>query len=233
MNGRLKAFIDRALDLLFPKHLKCQSCGREAEINEYGLCADCESKLVILDETSTPSVIEYVDGAWSALLYNETARRAVIDMKFHGAAYNKEFLSHFMNIPEGVCADCIVPVPLHPNRQRERGYNQSALLAKELSKKTGVPVREDLLIRVKDTPMQSHATKAEREKNVKNAFRASENCAGMTIVLVDDVRTTGSTLKECAKQLKKHGAKAVYAVTACCSKEYAGAAASTGEKQTI
>ncbi len=224
-------FLTKLADILFPRRLKCQSCGREAVINEHGLCPVCEAGLVLLDEDSTPSKIEFVDAARSALLYNEVAKRAVIDLKFHGATYKKEFLSCFMQLPNGVTADCIVPVPLHPNRLKKRGYNQSALLAKELSKKTGLPMREDLLYRVKNTTAQSSSTKAERLKNVVNAFRAEKACKGLSIVLVDDVRTTGSTLKECAKQLKKQGAAAVYAVTACCAAEYSNASAGSASAE--
>ncbi len=224
-------FIKKLLDILFPPRLKCQSCNREAAVNECGLCEKCARELVVLTETSTPGNIEFVDRAFSALLYNDVSRRAVIDLKFHNAAYKKEFLAYYMRIPSCIEVDCIVPVPLHPNRLRRRGYNQSTLLAGELAEKSGIPVREDLLWRVKDTPMQSKATKSMRMKNVINAFRASDDCKGLSILLVDDVRTTGSTLRECAKQLKRKGAKAVYALTACCAEEYANSTAAAANAQ--
>ncbi|MBQ7060430.1 MAG: hypothetical protein IJM85_01465 [Clostridia bacterium] len=78
-------------------------------------------------------------------------------------------------------------------------------------------MRTELLERLRDTPKQARMTKKERLKNVKHAFRASDAVSGLSIVLVDDVRTTGATLFECAAELKRRGAARVYAVTACCS----------------
>ena len=211
--NRVKSFI---LDLFFPQHLKCLSCGREAVVNEYGICGKCEKELLFV---SDPGNIDGVDGFFSPLQYNETVRRAMIPFKYSGALYKKEFLAHFAEIPEDWQADCIVPVPLHKTRLRQRGFNQSAVLAAELASKYGLPVREDILFRIKDTPKQARMGRKERIRNVKNAFSASDECSGMNIILFDDVRTTGSTLSECARELKKHGAGSVYAITACCSME--------------
>ena len=206
----------RILDILFPQHLKCHSCGREAAVNGYGICADCEAKLLFAANAGN---IEGVDGFTAGLQYNDVARRALRSFKYHGALYKKEFLTHHIHIPEDWEIDCIVPVPLHIDRLKRRGYNQSKVLADELVKRYDIPVREDLLSRIRNTPMQARMNRQQRMKNVKNAFSASPECKGLSIALLDDMRTTGSTLKECALELKKHGAAKVYAITACCSME--------------
>lgn len=216
MNGAPGKLGKAVLDVLFPQHLKCHCCGVEAVVNDYGVCESCEKSLLFV---SDPAAIEGVDGFSSPLLYNETVRDAMIPFKYHGAVYKKEFLTHFIAVPDDWKADCIVPVPLHPNRLRSRGYNQSKVLAEVIAERTGIPIREDLILRIKDTPNQARMQKQERIENVKGAFSAQPECKGLNIILVDDVRTTGSTLRECALELKRKGAEKVYAVTACCSME--------------
>ena len=111
--------------------------------------------------------------------------------------------------------DLIAPVPLHIKRLRERGFNQSLLLARALSKRTGIPYYGRLLKKIKHTPVQTELRGRERRKNVKGAFRAEdiEIIGGKTIVLVDDVYTTGATINECARTLLKAGAARVSAIT--------------------
>jgi len=111
--------------------------------------------------------------------------------------------------------EVIVPVPLHPRRSRERGYNQSTLLAKELGKLTNLPVIEDCLIRVKQAKPQVKAANAEeRRKNVANAFACQdEKVSGKQVILIDDVCTSGATLESCAAALKSKGATSVWGLT--------------------
>lgn len=111
--------------------------------------------------------------------------------------------------------DCIIPVPLHLSRKRERGYNQSKILAEEISKTVSVPVTKKVLIRKKKTKDQTHLSPEERERNVRGAFvvRANSVLQGKKVILVDDVMTTGATLKECARVIKEAGAREVVGVT--------------------
>jgi ComF family protein len=111
--------------------------------------------------------------------------------------------------------DCIVPVPLHPARERERGFNQARILADLLAQRSGLPVRP-ILQRIRYTTTQTQFDRAQRMENLAGAFRLRRglDVQDWRVLLVDDVLTTGSTLSECAGVLKEHGAASVYAATA-------------------
>lgn len=107
--------------------------------------------------------------------------------------------------------EVLVPVPLHPRRLRSRGYNQAALLARELGKLSGMPVNERLLSRTKNTPPQVQTSnREERQINMAGSFEGRNNADGLAVILVDDVTTTGSTLSACAAALKEAGAASVW-----------------------
>jgi ComF family protein len=112
-----------------------------------------------------------------------------------------------------LAADLIVPVPLHPKRQAERGYNQSALLARELSRQVGLPVAPAELVRTVRTRPQVGLNRDERRANIAGAFRCAGKVTDLRIVLVDDVCTTGATLEACAAELRSAGAAHVVGLT--------------------
>jgi ComF family protein len=118
-------------------------------------------------------------------------------------------------LPRGIDADAIIPVPLHPTRLRTREFNQSLLMADQLSHHLSRPVLATNLVRVAATDPQTTLTRQARLQNLRNAFevRRPEDLAKKRILLVDDVFTTGTTLNECAKTLRKAGAGAVFALT--------------------
>ncbi len=110
-----------------------------------------------------------------------------------------------------IAGDVLAPVPLHPRRLRSRGYNQSELLAVELGKLTGLPVEKGLLERRKNTPPQVKAvSRDDRVENVRDSFVCVGDAAGLKVILVDDVSTTGSTMSACAGVLKDGGAVSVW-----------------------
>jgi len=114
---------------------------------------------------------------------------------------------------ESLTADLIVPVPLHRRRERERGYNQSSLLAGEMGRRTGIPVEAGVLRRTRDTaPQVSLTSPDQRRQNMVGAFECTANVAGVRIMLVDDVATTGSTLSACSMPLVTAGASSILGV---------------------
>jgi ComF family protein len=158
-----------------------------------------------------------IDGIRSVLLYGGTARQAVHGLKYRNlkalAEPLGELLSGFMR-SYPVPGDVLVPVPLHPRRLRERGYNQSALLARETGRLTDLPVEEGWLLRHRDTMTQATAANAvERRSNVRDAFSCPRVLEGERVLVIDDVCTTGATLDACASALKAAGAGSVWGLT--------------------
>ncbi|HEX9911635.1 MAG TPA: ComF family protein [candidate division Zixibacteria bacterium] len=111
--------------------------------------------------------------------------------------------------------DYLLPVPLHRSKERERGYNQSKILAEEISELTFLPLLDKVLMRKKNTRDQTNLNAEERERNVRGAFIVRDKLVlkGKRIILVDDVMTTGATLKECSRVLKEAGVKEVAGAT--------------------
>ncbi len=189
----------------------CLSCGRpfpEVPSNEKLLCPSC------LKGDNYPFRM-----CRSAFHYDDTSKNLVLGLKFLDKTENAGVLSRFLYQAgrdiwaEG--ADLLLPIPLHYTRLIKRRYNQSALLAKELEKLVVIPVDYGSVIRHKKTRPQVEFSGHERIQNVKGAFlvKHPERISGRRIVLIDDVMTTGSTLKECALVLQKAGAASVDALT--------------------
>ena len=158
--------------------------------------------------------------ARSALLYEGPVGQLVQDFKFHRATWLCEDL---VDLLEGAVRakfafpeiDVVVPVPLHPNRLRERGYNQSALLAQALAQRLNRRFDDASLIRTLDTEHQARLSGDARQNNLRNAFSVVRPpwVRGRTVLLVDDVMTTGTTLSQCAAPLVKAGAARVWCAT--------------------
>lgn len=156
----------------------------------------------------------------SAFKYNEISKPLILSFKFYDKTENAPALAQMMAraardiFDAGV--DVIIPVPLHYTRLIKRRYNQAALLAKELGKISGIPVDYTSVIRNKRTRPQVEFSGHARVKNVKNAFsvKSPSKIKGLRILLIDDVMTTGSTLKECALAMKAAGAISIDTLTA-------------------
>ncbi len=166
-----------------------------------------------------------IDKIDSVFLFEQDPRvRAAIHLlKYSGAERIAERLGVFIankivNDEKLSTSDTIIPVPLHPARRRERGYNQSELIANSLGKELKIKSEHRLLVRVRQTQTQTLFDEDGRKKNIAGAFSIGKAFQGAVegkiILLVDDVITTGSTVKECAKVLKENGAAAVYAASA-------------------
>lgn len=155
----------------------------------------------------------------SACSYDDISQKLIVDFKFHDRTDLASLLAKMMYVAgkdifsSGV--DVIIPIPLHYTRLLKRKYNQSALLAKELSKLSGVKVCYGAVVKSKRTRPQVECSGQERLNNVRDAFSVKDALAlkGKRVLLVDDVLTTGSTLKECARAVKKAKPKSIDSLT--------------------
>lgn len=205
-----------------PEHaIFCVKCFSNIRFIEQPLCNCCGKMVVALNtpEMLCESCIKYekeFDKCRSLLVYNNESKRLIMKIKRQASfdiakKCSKMISSRYSNIFKD--ADFIVPVPSHWTRILRRGYNPSAIIAKEFSDITKIPLKMNYLKRIKKTEYQKDKKIKERIKNVESAFLASDKVKDKTIILIDDVFTTGATLNECAKTLKLAGAKGVLAMT--------------------
>ena len=211
------------LDLVLPEH--CVACKREGSY----LCADCEADLPPLQKPycflcAGPRVPQLCDScrrsapAFDSVrapyVFRDSARRIVHDLKYRhiriAAPHIARLLAAYLE-RNPYPVDTLCPVPLHPRRERSRGFNQSELIARELSRITGIPTDDDALRRTRNTHAQvSMESPEDRRRNIVGAFECSTDMEGRRLMLIDDVVTTGSTMSECADALKNAGAANVW-----------------------
>ncbi|OLC12713.1 MAG: hypothetical protein AUH29_15590 [Candidatus Rokubacteria bacterium 13_1_40CM_69_27] len=157
------------------------------------------------------------DYARAAAQYSGPLREVLHELKFHGkralAAPLADLLVEQCAGALPAASDALVPVPLGRARERERGFNQAALIAERVAGALGVPAQPRWLTRVRPTQPQSDLGAAERQANVRNAFQAAPAVAGRHLVVIDDVLTTGATVSECARALRAAGARRVGVLT--------------------
>lgn len=190
----------------------CKHCGLpfidSATVNSEMLCPNCikEKKSLFRMERS-------------AIKYDAVSKKTILAFKFMDKTENARVFAKWLKIAGRdiftAGADVLIPVPLHYRRLVARRYNQSALLVKELGKLTGLETNFSSLVKFKSTKPQVRFTGQARRKNVKGAFRIKmpEKIKGKHVVLIDDVLTTGSTVRECAKVLLNSGAASVDVLT--------------------
>ena len=211
----IKVF-DYILSLIYPP--KCVFCG--TVIDKSDICEECEKTLPFTKGDSIYQKFPFVDKCISPLYYKDYVRRAFLRFKFAGCSCYSRRLGGIMSECAENNLDCgsidmISCIPLSRKRMHDRGYNQAELLAKEISKKVGVEYLPTLKKIRHNTAQSTIKDSKQRAANVIGAYRVvdAEKVKGKYILLVDDVVTTGSTVSECARILKKSGAKAVYCVT--------------------
>ena len=207
---------ERKHQLNIIKEPVCFKCGMPLSSEEKEYCGIC---------------MQQTDRGWdmgrSVFPYHAAVGNALRLIKKDG---RKEFVDFFIkymvqnqrNFIQSTAPECIVPVPLHPSRKRQRGFNQSELLAKALEQELQIPVRL-LLKKHKRTKDQKSLSKNQRKKNVADAFTVDEEVLGEkvpeSVLLLDDVMTTGSTLTACAKVLKAKGIRRVTFLTVCVAEQ--------------
>jgi competence protein ComFC len=216
------------VDSFFPR--RCVGCGKLGDF----ICPECLEKLPRLLPPLCPHCGRpqasgivcpdcrrrqtEIDGIRSPYRFDEVIRKAIYELKYRNlkaiSACLAGLLADYLRSNQ-LNGEALTYVPLHPRRLRERGYNQSSLLARELAKRIDLPVIEDCLVRVKQSKPQVRASDVrERRSNVAGAFVCcDEGVSCKQIILIDDVCTSGATLESCATALKSKGAVSVWGLT--------------------
>jgi ComF family protein len=190
----------------------CTDCWRKLEFLQGG-CVRCGLPLQGTDAETCAACLAQpprLDRIRAAVAYDDISRSIALRLKYGRKTALARTMSRYMGplVGEMPSDALLVPVPLHRRRLWSRGFNQSAIVARELSRRTGVPVAVDALRRIRPTPPLKGMGMRQRRRTVAGAFRAngSAELRGRTIILVDDVFTTGSTANACARILKRAGA---------------------------
>jgi len=204
------------LDLIYPP-----VCGICNKINKKHLCKKCEIQIRKYEIYKiSKEKQKYFDYQIKILRYENIIREKIIDYKFNEKSYMYKTFAKIVLNNEKIYGflkkyDIMLCVPMHRKKKRQRGYNQAELIAKEIAKKLDIKMQYGNLIKIKDTKKQSSLNKSERKENIKGAFeiKNAELVNNKKIILFDDIYTTGNTVNECSKILKKAGAKEIVILT--------------------
>ena len=219
------------LDLAFPR--RCPVCDRPVKPSNAYICSECRDKLVYIKEPRCRKCGKQLEKAENEYCYDCGSKRHIYDrgaalysygsirlslyrLKYGGRQEYAVFLGQDMagRLGREILSwkpDALVPVPLHPAREKKRGYNQAALLAAELGKQLDIPVLMDFVERTRNTRPQKELEGAKRQNNLKKAFKIVQNDVKLnTIVIIDDIYTTGSTIDAVAQACREAGVKHVY-----------------------
>lgn len=187
----------------------CITCGKELNETEELYCRDCS-------RNASPVISQ------AALMnYDDTARRSMVMFKYKGRReyadyYAEELLRRRGDQIRSFGADVIVPVPVHVSKLYSRGYNQAEEIAVKLGERLGIPVIGHVLVRNRATGVQKALNAADRSRNLEGAFTAVKSLKGVgTVLLTDDIYTTGSTMRACAGTLLRAGAQRVFGAVIC------------------
>lgn len=208
-------FLRAAADLVFP--VRCSACGDFISRQE-GFCVSCRGKL---KSWKGRFFVPGADKFLAAYEYGENIKPAIALMKqgICGSApyaFGKALGKLIRREISGRMPDMIVSVPMHKSDRRRRGCNQADLVAKVLGQELGIPVRCDAAAKIRKTAEQKRLDRREREINLRGAFSADRDIiGGRSIILLDDICTTGSTLRELSKVMRNSGASHILCVCCC------------------
>lgn len=200
--------------LPFTREPLCYRCGKPISDENEEYCYDCRSYR------------KSFRAGRALLIYNDSTRPLMADFKYHNKRglselFTKEIIKKHGKTIESWDVDAIVPIPVHKNKKRARGYNQAELLARDLSVCMGVPYYADLLVRVQDTLPQKQFGIRDRLENLSHVFVLNQKKYGSPerlpnkVMLIDDIYTTGATMEGCTRILKNAGIKEVYIYSVC------------------
>ena len=217
---KVKKIVDKILDIIYPK--QCIICGKTyTDI----ICDKCYYKNIFPIVKKQWRIKRYSNKCFDEHLYifeyKDEIRKKIIDYKFNDKVYLRDFFVKIFIKNKKMCRkikkyDIIIPVPIHKKRERERGYNQSELIAYKIAEKfQGLKLLTDTLVKNKYTKPQSSLDKIQRQNNVKDVYsiKNKEKILNKRIILFDDVYTTGATVNECSRLLKENGAKEILIFT--------------------
>lgn len=237
MFNLLKGSWEDFLDLLYPEGITCYLCGERIRGNDrYGVCYNCINDFVFIKDkycsccgklletgdvcSDCRSFFHYFNRAFSLCVYDGSIKEWIYAFKYGNRAvlarpFGKMMADRIRQLGIKDLFDCIIPVPLHRKKLRQRGYNQACLLGKVLAGELNIKLLTDILIRVKDTPPLSGLTRHQRIECLENAFHLDNSFSKgiKNVLLIDDIYTTGVTVSQCAKILKDNGAERVYVFT--------------------
>lgn len=220
--------ISQFFDFFLPRY--CTGCGKKLAYDEKLVCPGCLNTILTADTETIEA--EYnrkfkddriIEDFSSLYIFEKDKTFQDI---IHSIKYSKKFLAGVLlgrlladSLEDKINSweiELIIPVPLHHLKKAERGYNQSEYIAKGISKRSGIRMQNNVIRRVRYTQSQTTMSLEEREENIAKAFKVKlkKKIKGKNLLLVDDVITTGATVKECGKVLKENGAKLVYACSA-------------------
>ncbi len=186
----------------------CMRCGKMVEDGEE-YCRDCREREHAFERGR--ALYEYDSAAQSIYRFKYAGRQEYADF------YGEQIADYLGDFIRQLRPDGFVPIPLHRRRKARRGYNQAQLLAEAVGRQMNIPVYSKLLVRGRNTVPQKKLNFQERQNNLKKAFNISENDVKLkTIIVIDDIYTTGSTIDEAARALKAAGAERVYYITLAC-----------------
>lgn len=228
----MRQWIHDFTGFFFP--LYCPVCGNVLHLPGEIICLSCEQKMPFtrsIDDPGNPVAQLFwgridIAGAFSLLRFEKGSRYQPLLhlLKYKGHKKMGVFLGRMLGaaMKNSVLAqaDLVIPVPLHPKKERTRGYNQSSLIAQGVAEITGIPLHEKILYRQENTGSQTRRNRYERWENMENVFGLCGDAKGysdLSFLLVDDVVTTGSTLEACATTLKRLPGTKVYVATVACA----------------
>ena len=202
---KLHNFYELVLDYIFPP-----SCGICDKLGEGYLCNNCEK------EIEKYLYLNNKKDKFHLYKYIGIIRKRLIQYKFNEKSYLADFFYESIIKNKKACEflecyDIILPVPIHKKRKRQRGYNQSELIARKIAKKLDLEIYTNVLIKIKNTKPQSLLGVRERMKNAKGVYfvESVNKIKDKNVIILDDIYTTGATANECKKMMKKAGAKKV------------------------
>ena len=230
-----RSCLGKFLNILYPR--RCPVCHQI--LGEQGIlvCRECEDRLhpIITDyclKCGRPVAAEVefcqecrtshreFDRGRGVFLYNNRMRQSLLHYKYYG---NREYGEYYA---ASICRymereirvwnpDLIIPVPMYPRKQRERGFNQAADLASRTGSMLGIPAPDWIVCKTRNTRSQKKLNAVERKQNLRAAFQVTERMSGLRVLVIDDVYTTGSTIEAMAHVLREAGAESVFFVTLC------------------